>query len=396
MNKIITLILTVLLTFSLAACGDKEVIDEVIVEDTNLYTVYTDALEMDFTYEGMDFMSDGVGEVTLVSCTDGDTARFSDGTMDFAVRFLGIDTPESTYRIDPWGKTASAYTCDKLTNATTIVLESEGDKTDGNDRYLAWVWVDGKLLNLELIEQAYSNAKGMANSKYEDLVYEVELAVQTTDRRIWGEKDPNFDYSLDGVQITIEELATNTALYAGQKIVVVGTVSIEVGIHPYLVDESGYGIYVYLGYSNSVTIHPGNEVRISGLNLSYYPDAETGSPQLVGFSKTNVELLSEGNVVTPRDLTIDKFEVIDLGSYIKVTDLTVTSIYESKATGDFTITVRDSGGNTMGIHISSSVERSEIDSLFGGGSTVDITGPLSRYDGQYQLELSDTSTVVKK
>lgn len=383
-----------LLTFSLAACKDKEVIEEV---DTNLYTTNTDALEMDFSYEGLDFIADGVGEVTLVSCTDGDTARFSNGSMDFAVRFLGIDTPESTYRIDPWGKTASKYTCERLTNAETIVLEHEGDeRTDGNDRYLAWVWVDGKMLNLELIELAYSKAKGLADSKYEDLVYDVELSVQQTKRRVWGEIDPDFDYSLDGVQITIEELATNSETYAGQKIVVVGVVAAEVGIHPYLVDENGYGIYVYLGYNNSVTIEPGNEVRISGLNLTYYPDAETGSPQLVGFTKRNVELISEGNIVTPRELEISEFVVADLGSYIKVTGLEVTEVYESPTTGDYTITVKDTDGNTMGIHIDSSVERSEINSLLSVGYTVDATGPLSRYMGQYQLELSDLSTIVKK
>jgi micrococcal nuclease len=394
MKKIITLILTVLLTFSLAACGDKE--DEIVEVDTNLYTKYTDELEMDFTYKGLDFISDGFGEVTLRQCTDGDTAQFTNGTMNFSVRFLGIDTPESTYRIDPWGKAASKYTCEKLTNATSIVLESEGDKTDGNDRYLAWVWVDGKLLNLELIEQAYSNAKGMANSKYEDLIYEVELSVQRTNRRIWGEDDPTFDYSLDGVQITIEELATHSELYAGQKIVVVGIVAAEVGIHPYLIDENGYGIYVYLGYNNSVTIEPGNKVRISGLNLTYYPDAETGSPQLVGFTKRHVELLSEGNTVTPRELTIDEFVVSDLGSYIKLTDLKVTEIYESPKTGDFTVTVSDADGNTMGLHIDSSVGRFAIDGLAGDGVTFDVTGPLSRYDGQYQLEMSDIGTVVKK
>lgn len=399
MKKIVTLLIALLLTFSLAACDDSnnDVSDDDKKEvDTNLYTTNTDALTMDFTYEGKNFLTDGVGEVTLVSCTDGDTARFSNGSVDFNVRFLGIDTPESTYRIDPWGKAASTYTCEKLTNAEVIVLESEGDKTDGNERYLAWVWVDGKLLNLELIELAYSKAKGLADSKYEDLIYDVELSIQPTKRRVWGESDPGFDYSLDGVQITIEELATNSETYAGQKIVVVGVVAAEVGIHPYLVDENGYGIYVYLGYNNSVTIEPGNEIRISGLNLTYYPDAETGSPQLVGFYKRNVELLSEGNIVTPREIEIGDFVVADLGSYIAVTDVTVTEIYESPNTGDYTITVTDADDNTMGLHIDSSVERSAINDVLSVGFTVDVTGPLSRYDGQYQLELSDLGTVVKK
>lgn len=394
MKKFLTLILTALLAFSLTACEDDK--DEPQEVDTNLYTKYTDELKMDFTYDGKEFIADGIGEVTLTRCTDGDTAQFKSGSNTFAVRFLGIDTPESTYRLDPWGKAASSYTCEKLTNAETIVLESEGERTDGNDRYLAWVWYDGKLLNLELVEQAYSGAKGLGGSKYEDLFYQVESEVQNTDRRVWGEKDPDFDYSLDGVQITIEELVNNIDDYIGMKIVLTGFVAAKGGKNPYIVDENGYGIYLYLGYDNSVKFEIGNEVRVSGLNLSFYPDKDTGSPQLVGFMKTNVDLLSEGNTITPREIDVKDFEVSDLGSFIKVSNVTVTQIFESSNTGDFTVTVVDGLGNEMGLHISSAVGRALIDSKLAVGTTIDVTGPLSRYMGQYQLELNDLETVVQK
>ena len=84
-------------------------------------------MSIDFDYSSSEFLADGVGEVTLIHCTDGDTATFGSGGQTFALRFLGIDTPESTYRFDPWGKAASDFTCDKLTNATTIVLEADGE-----------------------------------------------------------------------------------------------------------------------------------------------------------------------------------------------------------------------------------------------------------------------------
>lgn len=393
MKKILSILIAMSLTLSLVAC-DKE--EEIVEQDTNLYTTTTDSTEMDFTYEGKDFITDGVGEVSLVSCTDGDTARFSSGGQTYNVRFLGIDTPESTYRIDPWGKAASEYTCDKLTNAETIVLESEGDRTDGNERYLAWIWYDGKLLNLELVEQAYSKAKGLTGSKYDDLIYGVELDVQQTDRRVWGEIDPDYDYSLDGVQITIEELVTNPETYTGTKIVVTGVVALEVGVHPYVVDENGYGIYIYLGYDNSYMVEPGNEIRISGLTLTWYPDSETGSPQLVGFYKRNIELLSENNEVIPRDLEIDDFTVSDLGSFVKVNDVTVTEVYVSNDTGNFTVTVKDSANNVMGLYIDASVGQDAIDELLAVGTTVDVSGALSRYYGQYQLNMSSLDGVVKK
>jgi micrococcal nuclease len=194
---------------------------------SELDTRYTDDLEMDFTYEDKDFIADGVGEVTLVSCVDGDTAVFTEGDGTFSVRFLGINTPESTYKFEPWGKPASSFTCGKLESATTIVLESDAatERTDGNERYLAWVWYDGRLLNLELVEQAFTTSKGVDGLKYEPLFYDAEFKTQPTDRRIWGEIDTTYDYSLDGVQITIEELVTHQEDYVGIKVVIRGVIA---------------------------------------------------------------------------------------------------------------------------------------------------------------------------
>ena len=395
--------LLILFTLSLVGCEKEDTLecdaghyieDGKCVLDTTLYTTFTDETKIDFIFENKNFISDGVGEVTLVSCTDGDTAVFSNGSMSFPVRFLGIDTPESTYRIDPWGKAASAFTCEKLTNATQIVLEADGERTDGNDRYLAWVWYDGKLLNLELIEQAFSNAKGTAGTKYENEVYDAELKTQLTDRRVWGEIDPDYDYSLVGTQISIEELATNTDLYKSSKIVVTGVISSTINGHPYL-QQDGYGIYIYLGYDRSYMIEVGNEIRIEGLNLTFFPDQETGSPQLVGFYKRNVELISTDNDVEPRVIEVADLSVIDLGSYVSISNLKVLSIYVSSDTDDYTITCEDSDGNEFGLHIQSSVSQTEIDEMFVIGSTINAIGPLGRYMGQYQLELSSLELVTK-
>ena len=390
MKHKIVLLLAVLI-LALTGCEKKP--EEI---DTNLYTTYTDALEMDFTYEGLDFIANGVGEVSLTRCTDGDTAQFTNGSMTFAVRFLGIDTPESTYRIDPWGKAASTYTCDKLENAETIVLESEDERTDGNGRYLAWVWYDGRLLNLELIEEAYSNAKGASGTKYEDIIYDAELSTQDKDRRIWGEDDPDYDYSLEGQQLSIEELATNPELYEGKKVVVQGIVAAEVGVHPYLVDENGFGIYIYLGFSNSYSIEPGNEIRIEGLSLTFYEDQETGSPQLVGFLKPNLELISVGNEVTPREVGITEITAADIGSLLSFENLEVTDIYHSTDSGNYSITCIDSAGNEIRLYLDGIFEQSEIDAIFTVGSIIDVTAPLSRYRTQYQLVMSNLDAVVKK
>lgn len=94
-------------------------------------------------------------EVTLERVVDGDTAWFLVDGKSTKVRFLYIDTPESTKEIEPYGKEASEYTKQQLTDAMTIELELnvDGDSSDKYDRLLAWVFVDGQLLQEKLAYQ---------------------------------------------------------------------------------------------------------------------------------------------------------------------------------------------------------------------------------------------------
>ncbi len=185
--------------------GDK-------VNKNNSIVIYTTPLHLNINnldraklttdYQGKSFIDDGIGQVVLVKSVDGDTARFIDPYSiteknDFSVRFLGIDTPESTIENEPWGKAASNFTKSRLENAKTIVLEADKDRTDVYGRYLAYVWVDGVLLNLELVQEAYSNAKLSGKSKYFSIMTETSFLAKKTGRRFWGEIDPYFDYSKD-------------------------------------------------------------------------------------------------------------------------------------------------------------------------------------------------------
>ena len=61
--------------------------------------------------------------VTLNKCVDGDTAWFNINGEKIKARFLAIDTPESTNKIEPYGKEASEFTCNLLKNAKKIEIE---------------------------------------------------------------------------------------------------------------------------------------------------------------------------------------------------------------------------------------------------------------------------------
>lgn len=116
--------------------------------------------------------------VELSACVDGDTIKiiFPEDEKIYTVRMLAVDTPESvhpTKGIEYYGKEASEYTCNLVTNAKKIEIEyDEGsDKTDKYDRLLVWVFVDGELLQKKLIENGYAKIAYL----YGDYMYTEEL-----------------------------------------------------------------------------------------------------------------------------------------------------------------------------------------------------------------------------
>ena len=118
-----------------------------------------------------DFDLTGRGLVTVEQMIDGDTVHFWNysKTTIIKVRFLAIDTPESTGRVEPWGKQASNYTKERLRNAYQIVLESDKEGTTSFDstgeRYLAWVWYkpsedsEWRNLNIEILADGLAMGK---------------------------------------------------------------------------------------------------------------------------------------------------------------------------------------------------------------------------------------------
>ena len=182
--------------YTAGAVVDKGTFIRIYTTPLHLTYKVSQNVKLDVDYTGKSFINDGIGEVKLVRPVDGDTARFRDpiAGVEFSLRYLGIDTPESTRQKDPWGKAASDYSKQRLNAATTIVLEAEGSRNDLYGRYLGWVWLDGELYNLQVVEEAYSNATCGGDSKYSEYMLDVDAHVQQTGRRFFGEIDPNYDY----------------------------------------------------------------------------------------------------------------------------------------------------------------------------------------------------------
>lgn len=119
-------------------------------------------------------------EVKFSKCVDGDTIKVLIKNKEYTVRMLAIDTPESVHpkkREEYYGKESSDYTCDKVKNANKLELEYD-DKSDKKDKYnriLAYVFVDGYLLEDLLVTNGYAEVAYLYDDyKYADLLKDKE------------------------------------------------------------------------------------------------------------------------------------------------------------------------------------------------------------------------------
>lgn len=128
-------------------------------------------------------------KVTFYKCSDGDTARFIINGEEKKVRFLAIDTPEID-KNEPMSHEASEFVCNGLKNAKEIYLEYDGnsDKEDKYGRVLAFVHIDGVLLEKSLIENGLAKVAYIyGDYAYVSELRELENKAKEEKKGIWGD-----------------------------------------------------------------------------------------------------------------------------------------------------------------------------------------------------------------
>lgn len=145
-------------------------------------------------------------EVEFKKCTDGDTAHFLINGVDTTVRFLAIDTPEYTKEKEPFGKEASEFTCQALKNAEVIELEYDdgSDKSDKYGRDLAWVFVDGELLQKQLVSAGLAEVRYIyGDYAYTDELYDAQALAKQNKLYLWSEGEESDAALIASVAATI-------------------------------------------------------------------------------------------------------------------------------------------------------------------------------------------------
>ena len=135
------------------------------------------------------------GQYQVVRVVDGDTIVIRYNGKYEKVRLLCVDTPESVHpdkkQNIPMGKVASRYTQKKLIGKS-VDLEFELKRLRGYyGRLLAYVFVDGQNLNLDLVRQGLSPyyTKYGKSEKYDAEFRAAEKQARKEKLNIWGDPE---------------------------------------------------------------------------------------------------------------------------------------------------------------------------------------------------------------
>jgi micrococcal nuclease len=147
---------------------------------------------------------------TVARVVDGDTAHILIKGVREKVRFIGIDTPESTREIEPYGKAAAAHTAGKLAIGAKVWLETDAELRDRYGRLLAYVWLDKpasrtdaeirrKMLNAQLAIDGYAQQMTFPpNVRYVEHFGRYVREAREANRGLWaGEEQSSSTLELD-------------------------------------------------------------------------------------------------------------------------------------------------------------------------------------------------------
>ncbi len=131
----------------------------------------------------------GPTQALVTRVIDGDTIELENGER---VRYLLIDTPESTQnKNECWGEEAALYNR-QLVEGETVNLEYDQECSDNYGRLLAYVSLEGSDINALLLERGYACLLHIPPNGNErvDEYQALETTAQTKEFGMWGQCYP--------------------------------------------------------------------------------------------------------------------------------------------------------------------------------------------------------------
>jgi micrococcal nuclease len=102
-----------------------------------------------------------------------------------SVRLIGMDTPEEDQ--EPFGTAATAALASLLPAGSTVQLQHDEELRDRNGRLLAYLWLDGEMVNWALVRLGWAvTLEFPPNLRYADRFRAAESAAEREGRGLWA------------------------------------------------------------------------------------------------------------------------------------------------------------------------------------------------------------------
>lgn len=119
----------------------------------------------------------------VAAVIDGDTIRLNTG---HTVRYIGINTPESTIRKECFGKEAAEEN-KRLVESKTVRLERDRSETDRYGRLLRYVYVDDIFVNEQLARGGFAESRAYPpDTAKQDVLAAAEQEAREAGRGMWS------------------------------------------------------------------------------------------------------------------------------------------------------------------------------------------------------------------
>jgi micrococcal nuclease len=141
-------------------------------------------------WESLDFRDEPAAATAYVTrVVDGDTVEVDLGGTEEDVRYIGVDTPETVKPDTPvqcFGPQASRFN-HRLVEGRRVRLVFGEERRDVYGRLLAYVYLDGRFVNAELVRRGLARTLTIPpNDRFASRLKRLEKAAARAGKGLWG------------------------------------------------------------------------------------------------------------------------------------------------------------------------------------------------------------------